>query len=66
MKVLETRTGETLHVADVCERRRKQIAEERVSERSVWENIWQSWKDSNRRVTLILGLRFHEITLHIL
>jgi hypothetical protein len=41
MRVLDTRKGEALRVADACrEKQSKQIAEERVSEeRSVWESI---------------------------
>ena len=40
MKVLDIRKGEALRAADACcEMRSKQVAEERVSERSVWESI---------------------------
>jgi len=59
MRVLDTRKGEALRAADACcEKRRKQVAEERVSERSVWESISEAkgfygWSQE----TLILGLR---------
>ena len=40
MRVLDTRKGEALRAADACrEKQSKQVAEERVSERSVWESI---------------------------
>lgn len=40
MRVLDTRKGEALRAADACcEKQSKQVVEDRVSERSVWESI---------------------------
>lgn len=52
MRVLDTRKGEALRAADACcEKRRKQVAEERVSERSVWESI----SEAARLLRLVTG-----------
>ena len=40
MRVLDTRKGEALRVTDACcEKQSKQVEEDRVSERSIWESI---------------------------
>ena len=62
MRVLDTRKGEVLRAADACcEKQSKQVAEERVSERSIWESIGSIQKFCK---TLNLGLNMsYEISI---
>jgi hypothetical protein len=56
MKVLDTRKGEALRAADACrEKQCKQVAEERVSERSVWESIDRFYQNSAGHTESFLG-----------
>lgn len=66
MKALEKGAGKTLRAADCCEKRHKQIVEERFSaERSIWESIISFRIVPTRTLKiLILGLGFMEFYIY--